>query len=79
MSSKRGSSGGYTKKGSPNKSMIGTGVTTGLSSSSSIHYADENKQHPEVGRQQRQSAQSAISGIRHTYSGPSGSLGKNPG
>lgn len=75
----RGKSGGSTKTGKPDKSMIKAGTMTGLSHAESIHYADENNQHPEAGRQQRNQAQSAISGIRHAYSGPSGSLGKNPG
>ena len=79
MSSTRGKSGGYTKKGSPNKSMIGSGVGSGLSESSSIHYADSFDMNPESGRQQRVKEQSAVSGIRHTASMPSGSLGKNPG
>ncbi len=75
----RGKSGGHTKKGDPDKGMIGAGVRTGLSESSSIHYADEYGQHPEAQRQQRNNAQSAIAGIRHKHSGPSGSVGKNPG
>jgi hypothetical protein len=75
----RGSSGGHTKKGSPDRSMIKAGTSTGLAHVDSIHYADEHSQHPEAGRQQRNQAQSAISGLRHKQSGPSGSLGKNPG
>ena len=76
---KRGKSGGFTKKGSPDKSMISAGVGSGLSSVSSIHYADSYNQNPEVGRQQRTTPQSAISSLRHVEHGPSGSLGKNPG
>ncbi len=75
----RGKSGGHTKQGSPDHSMIGAGTMSGLAHADSIHYADEDPQHPEAQRQMRNQAQGAIAGIRYAHSGPSGSVGKNPG
>ena len=78
-SAKKGKSGGYTKTGDADKSMISAGTMTGLAHVDSIHYADQHPQHPEGERQQRNQAQGSIAGIRYKHSGPSGALGKNPG